>query len=192
MRLLNAMSKQIPIKRRAALQCLTLTVASVGLLIFIYVPEGARVGPSYNLIALLFCLLWSIPAIHNARDAMHENQFLVPILATFALLIFLVLAFAAAYKDLGLLARNKPVTDPGEFIYFSIVTWTTTGYGDLIPTAASRFFAGVEMLCGYVFMGVIIGMITQAMFWSGNSESSAGRNSDSKAKLSTLPTTKEA
>lgn len=174
------MSKQIPIEKRAAWQSLALTVSCVVLLAFIYGPGGERPGPIFDVITVLFFLLWAIPAIHNARDAMHQKQFFVPILATFALLIFLVLAFAAAYKDLGLLAGNKPVTDPGEFIYFSIVTWTTTGYGDVIPTAASRFFAGVEMLCGYTFMGVIIGMIIQAMFWSGMNANSGGSSSHSE------------
>jgi Ion channel len=175
------MSKQIPIEKRAAWQSLVLTGSSVVLLAFIYVPGGEKLGSILDAIAILFCLLWAIPAIHNARDVMHQKQFLVPILATFALLMFLVLAFAAAYKDLGLLAGNKPVTDPGEFIYFSIVTWTTTGYGDVIPTAASRFFAGVEMLCGYIFMGVIIGMMIQAMFWSGMSSNIAGGSTYSDA-----------
>jgi hypothetical protein len=40
-----------------------------------------------------------------------------------------------------------------DFVYFSIVTFTTTGFGDVIPHGALRLIAGVESLNGLVMIG---------------------------------------
>lgn len=39
-------------------------------------------------------------------------------------------------------------------MYFSIVTWTTLGYGDVQPTENLRWVAALEALLGYVYMGI--------------------------------------
>jgi hypothetical protein len=36
----------------------------------------------------------------------------------------------------------------GENIYFSTITFTTTGFGDLFPTGILRFFSGIEGFIG--------------------------------------------
>lgn len=49
----------------------------------------------------------------------------------------------------------------GDFVaslYFSIVTWTTLGYGDLKPIDELRLVASLEALMGYVYMAVLIGL----------------------------------
>ena len=38
-----------------------------------------------------------------------------------------------------------------DVLYFSIVTWTTLGYGDIISAIPSRMCAASEAICGYVF-----------------------------------------
>jgi len=45
-------------------------------------------------------------------------------------------------------------------IYFSIVTWTTLGYGDFVPMPAFRLFAAIQAIYGYVSMGVLVGLIS--------------------------------
>lgn len=40
-------------------------------------------------------------------------------------------------------------------IYFSVVTFTTLGYGDLVPiTSFGRVFVTAEVLIGYLFLGI--------------------------------------
>jgi len=54
-------------------------------------------------------------------------------------------------------AKDKPiVTTPSAALYFSIITWTTVGYGDFQPTSDSRPFAAFEALSGLIFMGLFI------------------------------------
>jgi hypothetical protein len=43
---------------------------------------------------------------------------------------------------------------------FSIVTWTTLGYGDVRPSANARMLAASEAVLGYMFLGVYIGMLS--------------------------------
>lgn len=43
-------------------------------------------------------------------------------------------------------------------IYFSVVTWTTLGYGDLQPLQELRMVAALEALMGYVYMALLVGL----------------------------------
>lgn len=42
-------------------------------------------------------------------------------------------------------------------LYFSIVTFTTLGYGDLQPAPDGRIYAALQALTGYMHLGLIIG-----------------------------------
>jgi hypothetical protein len=65
----------------------------------------------------------------------------------FALGYFMICSFG----DLGHLA-GKSVLEPLDYVYFSFVTFTTLGYGDLVPQGPIRFIAAVEALCGLVLI----------------------------------------
>ncbi|HWA91682.1 MAG TPA: ion channel [Rhizomicrobium sp.] len=69
----------------------------------------------------------------------------------------LLLIFACFYRDLGLVGAG-PVTLPIGF-YFSVVTWTTLGYGDLYPTDSMRLVAASGAMLGYVYSGILIGVL---------------------------------
>jgi ion channel len=72
-------------------------------------------------------------------------------------LITLLLAFAFVYRKLGLVSSNRHrTTDPIVCLYFSIITWTTVGYGDFTPSPEARLFAAGEALLAYIFMAVLI------------------------------------
>ncbi len=47
----------------------------------------------------------------------------------------------------GLEATGLP-----EFVYFSAMTYTTVGFGDVVPVGAIRFIAGVEAVTGLVMI----------------------------------------
>jgi hypothetical protein len=55
---------------------------------------------------------------------------------------------------------QQPTADQADFLYFSVVTMTTTGYGDL--TAASdtgRSFATLEALFGQIYLVTVVALI---------------------------------
>jgi hypothetical protein len=74
----------------------------------------------------------------------------------------MILLFANIYRWLGLndpLRHNHYHTTIWDAIYFSIITWTTVGYGDLTPALQSRSTAAFEAITGYVVMGLVISVL---------------------------------
>jgi hypothetical protein len=81
------------------------------------------------------------------------------------ILIFIVLAvhvveiwlFGVGYllllhdPDVGTLKGLTDLSLP-EYVYFSATTYTTVGFGDVVPVGAIRFLSGMEALTGFVMI----------------------------------------
>jgi hypothetical protein len=70
--------------------------------------------------------------------------------------------YALVYRHLGLKDGEDLVHDPITCLYFSIVTWTTLGYGDVTPSLDARLIAASEAVVGYIFMGGYIWMLSMS------------------------------
>ena len=71
-----------------------------------------------------------------------------------------IIFFALFYYMFGIQSGNEVIV--GDFstsIYFSIVTWTTLGYGDFSPIENLRFLAAFEAVMGYLYMAVLVGLL---------------------------------
>ncbi|MBR9867550.1 MAG: two pore domain potassium channel family protein [Oceanospirillales bacterium] len=78
------------------------------------------------------------------------------------ILPFIIGYFALVYKSFGLIdtSTNEQVTPSWlNSIYFSVVTWTTLGYGDFKPVEPVKIWVIVEALMGYVYMGLLVGKL---------------------------------
>ncbi len=54
--------------------------------------------------------------------------------------------------------------NPFDYVYFSIVSFTTVGYGDIVPiTNLEKLLSGVEALLGYLMLGVFITLIQKRL-----------------------------
>lgn len=76
--------------------------------------------------------------------------------------VLLILVFAGVYRGAGLIhsgAIERPV-EVWTAIYFSIITWTTVGYGDYAPTYAIQMIAAIQAMMGYIFFGTTVGIVT--------------------------------
>ena len=101
-----------------------------------------------------------------------RSKLLVVIFATFIAhtleiaLYGLVPFLLVRYGDVGTLGggRDTLVT----FIYFSAETYSSLGYGDIIPFGPIRLFAGVEALNGLLLIGWSASYVYIAMerFWT--------------------------
>lgn len=65
--------------------------------------------------------------------------------------------FAAGYAGVHAIdgagaIHGMPHPEFLELLYFSAITYTTVGYGDLVPVGALRFIAAVESLAGFVLV----------------------------------------
>ncbi|MBI5754594.1 two pore domain potassium channel family protein, partial [Candidatus Peregrinibacteria bacterium] len=51
-----------------------------------------------------------------------------------------------------------------DYLYFSMVTMTTAGYGDIVPIhPATKFFAMTEVFFGFIMLGVFVNMIQKKL-----------------------------
>ena len=108
------------------------------------------------ILGILFSVwLWLAIAGNTFRTVMGK---LMICLLMLGLLCNWVLLYAVAYAYLGLIDGERLVREPITFLYFSIVTWTTLGYGDVRPSMDARFVAASEALLGYIWMALFIGM----------------------------------
>lgn len=74
----------------------------------------------------------------------------------------IAVGFAALYQLTGTITYSYPETAPKtpmDFLYFSIVTITTLGYGDMRPTGQGRQFVCVEALSGLFLLVLILAAI---------------------------------
>lgn len=76
-----------------------------------------------------------------------------------------IIAFAVAHSSIGVTYAGpdgalygQTQQDFATTLYFSVVTFTTLGYGDLHPSPALRSLAATEALIGYVYLGLLVGV----------------------------------
>ena len=75
-----------------------------------------------------------------------------------AVLALVPLTFAAWYVTAGtLVACVDGAAGPLDTLYFSYVTFTTLGYGEIVPLGPCRWIAALEAISGYVLLGLLIG-----------------------------------
>jgi hypothetical protein len=89
----------------------------------------------------------------------HEVNFRT-ILGAISVYILLGILFTYVYVGVDKLQSGLFFGQPiktGDFIFFSITTLSTTGYGNLVPAGQpGRMLAGLEMLVGQIFLVTLI------------------------------------
>ncbi|NVO56127.1 two pore domain potassium channel family protein [Rhodobacteraceae bacterium B1Z28] len=66
--------------------------------------------------------------------------------------LFAAVYGAFGYQDLCVLGAQGPA----DALYFSYVTFTTVGYGDLSPVGLCRALAAAEAVTGYILLGLFV------------------------------------
>lgn len=77
--------------------------------------------------------------------------------------LLLILIFASIYSghgyEYGGALETPPEPSMWQAIYFSLVTWTTLGYGDYQPSLELQMLAGMQAVLGIVFFGLAVGLV---------------------------------
>ena len=105
----------------------------------------------------------------------------VIIVAHLAEIVLYAAIYALAAEVLGIGSfGGVAVSAPLDFLYFSIVTYTSLGLGDVYPGGHLRFIAGVEALNGLLLIAWSASFIYLAMgrLWPWESCAEPGRTSD--------------
>jgi hypothetical protein len=70
-----------------------------------------------------------------------------------------IYSFARIYEEGGLIYSGNIIHEFYPSLYFSVVTWTTLGYGDYQPSKSVQLWAAGQAFFGYIFMAVFISII---------------------------------
>lgn len=103
-----------------------------------------------------------ISALYYSLTFYGSSQHFTKFACFLGTIVMIILYFALSYIGLGLvgpLSAEKITPSLAEAIYFSVVTWTTLGYGDFRPTEAARNWVMVEALIGYLFMALLVAKV---------------------------------
>jgi hypothetical protein len=145
-----------------------LTPAAFSAVAFLSLPRGQYHVALVSLALVTACVLVHYEVLRKLTDwlarlrQLHRTRVLVLILGLLGTHVFEIWIYATGYglldgvADFGAIAHLEPQAYAGnwlDYVYFSFVTYTTVGYGDLVPRGPIRFIAATEALTGWVLLG---------------------------------------
>jgi len=74
-----------------------------------------------------------------------------------------IYCFSNIYIEIGIINEGKLSKEIWDAIYFSVVTWTTLGYGDFKPSEGARIWAAGEAMLGYIYMGLLVALLISGL-----------------------------
>jgi hypothetical protein len=82
-------------------------------------------------------------------------------MASVSVFLFALFYRIAGHIDQGPLMGGRPI-DLWNCIYFSVVTFTSLGYGDIVPRGFSKVIACIEVIVGLAYLGIFIAKLSSA------------------------------
>ncbi len=149
---------------------------------------GAQYGvAAIAVVLVMVCVLLHYEVLRALSDwldrlrQLHRTRVLVLILGLLMTHILEIWVYAIGYGLLdgvagfGHIVATTPLApELGwlDYIYFSFVTFTTVGYGDLVPAGPIRFIAATEALNGWVLLGwsASFTFLEMQRFWRGHNQ----------------------
>ncbi len=96
--------------------------------------------------------------------ALHVSEIWV-----FGIVIWLLLHWPACGHIVSGSAQDPGVLGLLDSVYLSAITYTTVGFGDVVPVGPIRFISGMEALTGFVMIGwsASFTYLEMERFWRG-------------------------
>lgn len=106
---------------------------------------------SYYLISFFSIVFFIYLVLLLAIDFNDRLSELIHVLSTVLYIPIFIVSYAMSYRNIDLCHSDI------ECVYFSIVTFTTLGYGDILPNEDSaRILAASEAFLGFLFVPVLV------------------------------------
>ena len=99
-----------------------------------------------------------------------ERPLRIVILSAMVILLFTSIFFITGLNNAGEIIQisfsastNENILNLLNALYFSVVTFTTLGYGDILPIGISKLFAGIEALLGGFILALFVVVFVKKM-----------------------------
>lgn len=132
---------------------------------------------------IMFALVLIAPVVILNRIIRHETVGLETILGAICVYVLIAIAFAGIYgavndaEPAGFFAQHVVPTNV-DFLYFSFVTITTVGFGDLTAgTSTGRVLVTFEALIGQIFLVTLVARLV-SMYGKSSRAPGAGPGQD--------------
>ena len=138
----------------ATIGVLTLEVVLTRNAAEIWKPEAIGTYLAAYSVAFFVFVIVVVPFLTSGDFVLNPFRLFVDGVVSICLVI---LTFALCYRNTGLVPPRGESLSSVDFVYFSAVTFSTLGYGDIRPMPSSRILAGLEALIGNLHLGIIVG-----------------------------------
>ena len=102
------------------------------------------------------------------KSHVNDKKFIYLVITISTTAMAIIFFFANIYEISGQVVYSSdtdlPIKGLWEHVYFSIVTFTTLGYGDLVPLGTARYFAATQALLGLGYFAFLIGISGSIFF----------------------------
>lgn len=99
-----------------------------------------------------------------------ERPLRIVVLSAMVILLFTSIFFMTGLNSSGEIIQfsstasmNENIIELLNSLYFSVVTFTTLGYGDILPIGISKLFAGIEALLGGFILALFVVVFVKKM-----------------------------
>ncbi len=123
------------------------------------VPPGPARSAVVVLLGVAVVGLYMSLLVNHIRKIFRGEKFWLHGLWVIGELLLFLVGFASLHQHLGIIDNTRPgspiVHDFWLSAYFSVITFTTVGYGDMYPTGLGRALAALQGFSGYLVLGVL-------------------------------------
>jgi len=109
--------------------------------------------------------------LKNARTILSSHLFTaVSIYVLIGMLYFSLYSAIDVFCPGAFQLSPSVATDrPSELLYFSLITLSTIGYGDIVPVyGVARMLAALEGMTGVLYVAIMIALLVSAFRWQGD------------------------
>ncbi|MAQ17067.1 MAG: hypothetical protein CMN30_20020 [Sandaracinus sp.] len=134
-----------------------------------FLPSGLAREITTVALGAVFAVAFLYMLVVRIRSLFADNErYWSELLLALVNVVLLWVAFAAIYRITGIRdasGSDAPQTtkDFADCLYFSVVTFTTVGYGDYHPLGIGRIMAVLEAFVGYLVLGVLASTSAQLL-----------------------------
>ena len=141
-----------------------------GLWILARLAEGFSNGePIYNLVSHSVGLMLSCAILWALFDRLHTSQVTSSMIAeAFITYLIIAISFSQLYWILNEVVVNSfnqkvAAAQSTEFLYFSMITLTSIGYGGIVPVNSFvRLIAALESMAGIFYVAIVVARLVSA------------------------------